>query len=394
MNPEKVEGSLWTDAEHRLPLGSDRRRPSCDARIAPPLKAIPRLEDVGDPRSADVLLRHQFLIQLEREKRRTDRSKTPLSIALFRLDGEKSKKLDVAEQLLEILRDSKRQTDILGYLGEESLALLLPDTSAEGVQGYLKKIPYLARELPLSITTGTYPDELFDSLVKEDRVSSDSSPLYLDDYRKCAEGGYALKRILDIAGSLCGILLLAPVMIITAIAIAMTSPGPVIFKQIRVGKQGRPFVFYKFRSMYANADDRIHREFVTKLIEGHLDEVNQGDADNPHYKIKSDPRVTRVGAFIRDKCIDEIPQLVNVLKGDMSLVGPRPPLPYEVENYESWHLRRILEIRPGITGLWQVEGHSSTTFDDMVRLDLRYIKGCSLKLDLGILLKTLKRFLG
>lgn len=191
-------------------------------------------------------------------------------------------------------------------------------------------------------------------------------------------------------GSLIGILLFSPIMLITMIAIKSTSPGPVIFKQIRLGRRGVPFVFYKFRSMFINTDDRIHREYVAHLIKGHLEEINQGDQDKPLYKIKSDPRVTRVGQIIRKTSIDELPQLFNVLKGDMSLVGPRPPLPYEVEKYQSWHLRRVLDAKPGITGLWQVTGRSQTSFDDMVRLDLQYIRNWSLWLDFKILLKTVK----
>jgi len=182
--------------------------------------------------------------------------------------------------------------------------------------------------------------------------------------------------------------LLAPVMVATALAIALTSPGPVIFRQIRLGKRGKPFVFYKFRSMVADADDQIHRQYVASLINGMHTDVNQGDASNPLYKLRSDPRITRLGSFIRATSIDELPQLFNVLKGQMSLVGPRPPLPYEAEQYQSWHLRRVLEIRPGITGMWQVEGRSRTSFDEMVRLDLRYIQNRSLLLDLRILAKT------
>jgi len=137
-------------------------------------------------------------------------------------------------------------------------------------------------------------------------------------------------------------------------------------------------------------DDRIHRAYVTNLINGNLEGTNQGDKEKPLYKIKADPRVTPVGRIIRKASIDELPQLFNVLKGDMSLVGPRPPLPYEAEKYQSWHLRRVSELKPGITGLWQVEGRSKTSFDDMVRMDLRYIQRCSLMLDLKILIKTVK----
>jgi lipopolysaccharide/colanic/teichoic acid biosynthesis glycosyltransferase len=142
--------------------------------------------------------------------------------------------------------------------------------------------------------------------------------------------------------------------------------------------------------MYWDIDDQIHREYVTNLIKGDLKKINQGDENTPLFKMKSDPRVTRVGKIIRKTSIDELPQFFNVLKGEMSLVGPRPPVPYEVEKYEPWHLRRILEAKPGITGLWQVGGRSRTSFDEMVRIDLRYVQNWSLWLDLRILLKTAK----
>jgi lipopolysaccharide/colanic/teichoic acid biosynthesis glycosyltransferase len=198
---------------------------------------------------------------------------------------------------------------------------------------------------------------------------------------------------MDIAGSLVGLMLFSPLMFLTAIAIKVTSSGPIIFKQCRFGKKGIHFAFYKFRSMQSNADDQIHREYVTNLIKGDLEKINQGDEKTPLYKMKSDPRVTPVGGIIRKTSIDELPQFLNVLKGEMSLVGPRPPIPYEVEKYEPWHLRRILEVKPGITGLWQVDGRSTTSFDDMVRLDLRYVQNWSLWLDIKIILKTLKVFI-
>jgi lipopolysaccharide/colanic/teichoic acid biosynthesis glycosyltransferase len=155
-----------------------------------------------------------------------------------------------------------------------------------------------------------------------------------------------------------------------------------------LGKGGVPFVFYKFRSMVTNGDDSIHRAFVANLIKGE-DEANaKAEEGAPVYKIKADPRVTRIGRFIRKTSIDELPQFFNVLKGEMSLVGPRPPIPYEAANYQPWHLRRILAANPGLTGLWQVEGRSRVSFNDMVRMDLRYIRESSLSLDIKILLKT------
>ena len=146
---------------------------------------------------------------------------------------------------------------------------------------------------------------------------------------------------------------------------------------------------YKFRSMYENADDLVHREYITNLIGGNLGKINQGDGEKPIFKMKADERITKVGKIIRKLSLDELPQFMNVLRGEISLVGPRPPIPYEIEKYEPWHLRRILEMKPGITGLWQVGGRNTTTFNDMVRMDLRYIKNWTFRLDLKILMKTM-----
>ncbi len=333
----------------------------------------------------DILPKQHFLKQLQREKSRTDRSKAPLSIALFSAAGNGS---DVTD-LLELLRDSKRETDTLGYLGEDRVAILLPDTNEQGAQRLAEKIVHRANHhLPISTVTRTYPDQLFDNLIAQKQEVPDLYPLFAEEAAGTSRD-YFLKRSLDIVGAIAALLVLSPLMLVTAIAVAMGSPGPVIFRQVRLGKRGVPFVFYKFRSMYCDADDRIHREYVASLIAG-AQEANQGDSERPFYKLKSDPRVTRIGRFIRATSLDELPQLFSVLKGDMSLVGPRPPLPYEVERYQSWHLRRILEVRPGITGLWQVEGRSRTSFDEMVRLDLRYIRSRSLVFDLKLLFRTAK----
>jgi len=334
-----------------------------------------------------------FLKQLRCEKRRADRFKSLLSIVFFRFDNKKSGELVNINEFLEHLQNNIRETDTLGSLGEDVIGLLLPDTNEKGMQEIIKKLVNGHDKLPFSIITGTYPDQLFDNLMTEDPTPPDCYPLFLDDSTESNQFEYSLKRAIDIVGALVGILLLSPLMLITALAIKVTSPGPVIFKQIRVGKHGVPFVFYKFRSMFLNTDDQIHRDYITHLIQGNLEEINQGDSEKPLYKIKSDPRITRVGSIIRKTSIDELPQLFNVLKGEMSLVGPRPPIPYEVEKYQSWHLRRILEIKPGITGLWQVDGRSATSFDDMVRFDIRYVRTCSLMLDLKILIKTVKSVL-
>lgn len=199
----------------------------------------------------------------------------------------------------------------------------------------------------------------------------------------------ALKRLMDVCGSLAAIILLSPVMVGAAIAVKATSKGPIIFRQVRLGEGGRSFTYLKFRSMKADADQNLHREYVKKLIASHGNSESR-DGERAWFKMEADPRITPVGRFLRKTSIDELPQLFNVLKGEMSLVGPRPPIPYEVEAYSAWHLRRILEVKPGITGLWQTEGRGVITFDDMVRLDLRYARHWTVLMDIRILFKTVK----
>ncbi len=307
----------------------------------------------------------------------------------FRLDRKYGDEFGDVKGLLDVLHSSKRETDRLGFLDDDLIALLLPDTNEQGAQAFVQTINNRVRALNFSTASMTYPDQLIQYVqTGQHGLPSSYYPSFLADPEPRQLRDF-LKRSLDIVGSCAAIVIFAPLMLIIAMAIKKTSPGPIVFKQTRLGCRGVPFVFYKFRSMALNADDRIHREYVASLIKGDHAAVNQGDAAKPIYKIKSDPRVTRIGGILRKTSMDELPQLFNVLKGDMSLVGPRPPIPYETEKYEPWHLRRILEIKPGITGLWQVEGRSKTSFDDMVRLDLRYVRNCSLALDLRILLKTI-----
>jgi lipopolysaccharide/colanic/teichoic acid biosynthesis glycosyltransferase len=193
-----------------------------------------------------------------------------------------------------------------------------------------------------------------------------------------------VKRAVDILGSLLALILLLPVIVAIAVAIKLTSKGPVLYRQERVGQFGRRIAFLKFRSMEENNDPTIHKEYVQKLIANSLGQT----AENNIFKIQHDPRVTAVGRFIRRTSLDEIPQFLNVLAGDMSLVGPRPPIPYELENYDTWHRQRVLSMKPGITGLWQVVGRSRTTFDEMVRLDIRYIREWSFWVDIRLILAT------
>jgi len=195
----------------------------------------------------------------------------------------------------------------------------------------------------------------------------------------------ALKRALDILGSLMLLVLLSPLFLLIAVLVKATSPGPVFFRQQRIGQMMKPFTMFKFRTMHVNADEAVHHEYVSWFIQA-SGRTNPGDCRL--FKLTNDKRITAIGHLLRSTSLDELPQFWNVLRGQMSLVGPRPPLPYELEQYRSWHCRRVLEAKPGITGLWQVAGRSRTTFDDMVRLDLRYAKTCSFWNDIRILLAT------
>lgn len=196
-----------------------------------------------------------------------------------------------------------------------------------------------------------------------------------------------VKRLLDIVLAGFGLLLTSPFFLIVAILIKRSSPGPVFFVQERIGKDGRPFPFYKFRTMQHRSDDAIHRQFAAMFINGDARGC-RASKNGKVYKLTDDPRVTRVGCWLRKTSLDELPQLWNILVGHMSLVGPRPPIAYELELYQPWHRER-LKVTPGLTGLWQVSGRSNVPFDEMVRLDVHYINNWSLGFDLRILFKTI-----
>lgn len=195
-----------------------------------------------------------------------------------------------------------------------------------------------------------------------------------------------VKRTFDLVTSALAILLLLPFWLLVALLIKLDSKGPVFYTQERVGMDGRLFLLYKFRTMKADSDPEIHKEYQRAFIAGRS-EANLGNDQKPTYKLLSDPRVTRVGKWLRRSSLDEVPQLLNVLMSDMSIVGPRPPIPYEVESYDLWHRKR-LDMKPGLTGLWQVSGRNRLPFEEMVRLDLYYIENWSLLLDLKIILRT------
>lgn len=302
------------------------------------------------------------------------------------------------DKLVKMLHDSTREVDIKGWFCENKvIGIICTDTELNSHAVVFDKLREKLFQTidkryadTIKISGRSFPD---DKPIKSKTRVIPIKEIIVELYNEAAEiaaakkGVLIIKRALDIVGSLCAIILFSPFFIILPVLIKLTSKGPVLFKHERVGRDGKTFQFIKFRSMYVNNDNKIHQDFIAKLIKGEI-EVKEGEERKNDYKIKNDSRVTNIGKFIRKTSLDELPQFFNVLKGDMSLVGPRPPIAYEVERYDIWHTRRVINFKPGITGFWQVEGRSATTFDAMVRMDLRYIRKWSLWLDIMLLLKT------
>ncbi|MHC5157155.1 MAG: sugar transferase [Planctomycetota bacterium] len=211
--------------------------------------------------------------------------------------------------------------------------------------------------------------EVFESILKRQ--------IPLDDAALSSTKRHPLKRLFDVFAAVTALVVAGPPMLLTAVLIKLTSPGPILFKQQRVGFMGKIFTMYKFRTMEVEADSGMHRDYVTDL-------VNNG---RPMAKIDGQHRLIPFGKIIRRLFIDELPQLFNVIRGEMSLVGPRPAIPYEVQAYHDWHMKRLLAI-PGMTGLWQVSGKNRLTFDEMVQLDIHYAHNCSFVMDMKILCMT------
>lgn len=201
---------------------------------------------------------------------------------------------------------------------------------------------------------------------------------------------YRCKRALDLIAASIGLVLAAPLAAVIALLIKLSGPGPVLFKQPRIGKDGKEFLFYKFRSMRVDCDDASHREYIKLFIEGDEEGLKKYYCGRKVYKMTGDNRVTAVGRFLRRTSLDELPQLINVFRGEMSVVGPRPHILYEVELYKDWHRRR-LKGTPGITGWWQIHGRSRVTFDQSVKMDIWYLERQSLVLDIRIMLRTITK---
>lgn len=389
-----------------------------------------RDKDRGGLAPRAIFAREQFLQRLREERSRCDRSGHPFSLVLISMEQAVGAGVE-AGFLVQALRSFSRTTrlsDLVGWYSDVELGLLLPDTTEEEARKVLDRLKqflgsmdrcslgivaqkdgaFRILEYPSTLTRNLLPQGSGEDLALGEQDSQggleglgpggcNAEWGFLSCTSPCGSrlrsGAWvqldrAARRCLDLVVGSVALVLLAPLMLAIAAGIKLTSPGPVLFRQKRMGQNGKEFTFLKFRTMYHNCDQSLHREYVTRLIENRAETHDMNGKS--FFKLAQDPRVTPLGKILRITSLDELPQLFNVLKGEMSLVGPRPPIPYEVERYKSWQLRRLLEAKPGITGLWQVCGRATTTFDEQVRLDLRYVENQSLWLDLLIILKTFK----
>jgi len=362
------------------------------------LKSVFEQETPADNRY--VLSEESFRRTISIERKRTERSRKPFLLMLLDMGREFPTQNDqkILKEIALMLVANTRETDVVGwYRKNAEIGVMFTELSIEDRKAVLSTMlnrisANLAEHLTLeqfnqiSISFHMFPEEW--DCETEQRPSNPT--LYpdletRDDARRFAR---TVKRMMDVIGSVLALLIFSPLFLAIAAAIKLTSKGPIFYRQQRVGQYGQPFEFLKFRSMVTGNDASSHREYVRKLIAGTADrKPSEGDAQGV-YKLTNDPRITPLGTFLRRSSLDELPQFLNVLRGDMSLVGPRPPISYEVEAYALWHRRRLLEAKPGITGLWQVNGRNRVEFDEMVRLDLIYAKNWSPWMDMKILLRT------
>jgi lipopolysaccharide/colanic/teichoic acid biosynthesis glycosyltransferase len=361
---------------------------------------VPALAGASESVRPDVSAERAFHAALKAERRRAERSSKPFVLMLFDAQREEGTSRTLLQQASTVLRASTRETDHIGWYKEGAiLGLIFTEVGSTdmGVTGEALRTKMrvgIDKELgagsaaKITISFHIFPEHVGDG--QTGPVADSKLYPELESRDAVRKISLAMKRAMDIAGSATLLLVMLPVFAVIAALIKLNSKGPVLFKQQRLGKYGARFNCLKFRSMYLNNSPKIHQDYVRQFIAGSADAGAQNGDKAVVYKITADPRITPIGRFLRKTSLDELPQFWNVLVGEMSLVGPRPPVPYEFEVYELWHRRRVLEVKPGITGLWQVSGRSSTRFDEMVRLDLLYCREWSLWLDLKILLATPK----
>lgn len=354
--------------------------------------------DVDRTRQCQRLLDEQFFKQaVTRERKRADRSGLVMALVLINLPLTSEQETVDSAGVANALLAATSEPDILGWFERPGvLGLIVPEIAPPALAGtgdhlactVRRAIAHQAGEdlaQRLLIRVHVYPEPTSSNEVQ---VSSLDPLLYPElSANKLASSKFRiLKRGIDIVFSALLLILLLPVFALIAALVKLSSPGPVYFRQMRIGHLMKPFTMYKFRTMYVTADHQVHQDYVSWFITA--SDQAQSQQKPALFKLTNDSRITPIGRFLRRTSLDELPQLWNVLIGDMSLVGPRPPLPYELHQYKSWHRARVLEAKPGMTGLWQVVGRSRTTFDEMVRLDLRYARTMSLRSDIKILLAT------
>lgn len=350
----------------------------------------------------DILPQEAFHKMITLERKRTERSRKPFLLMLLdtgsELPSDRNSRLLV--DVLNALAASTRETDVTGWYATGAVVGVMYTEIAPGdrssiVATMLARVSNSLRENlgleqfhRVKLSFHLFPED-WDH---EDPGRPSNPTLYpdLSDRDDSRKHLHSVKRAMDVFGSGLALIMLAPLLVLIAAAIKASSNGPIFFRQKRVGQHGQCFTFLKFRSMYVNNDASQHKQYVRQLIAGQAAKSPSTDPNGGVFKLTNDPRITRVGRFLRRTSLDELPQFLNVIRGEMSLVGPRPAIPYEVEAYDIWHRRRVLEAKPGITGLWQVQGRSRVGFDEMVRLDLRYVRCWSPWLDLKILLQTPK----
>ncbi len=325
-----------------------------------------------------------FLELLQYERVRSDRTGEAFSLLIF--EGARAVRDEVELRMItQLIKPNLRSIDHIGWYGTKSIGVIMPLTDSEEAERIEFRIKRQLKDRGVNYPTvcHTYPANWFTH--KYDGGDLNYTPWRKD--QQSNEVGERLarkvplwKRTFDVIGSFLIILILSPLLIVTTLFIKIVSPGPAFFVQDRVGHKGRTFKFYKFRSMHCSNNEALHGKHAQSFIkDGNVPMVKLDDA--------ADPRIIKGGGFLRSSCIDELPQLFNVLKGDMSLVGPRPCIPYEAEEYLRWHTHRFDTV-PGMTGLWQVSGKNDLTFKEMVRLDITYSRNLSLWNDFKILLRT------
>jgi lipopolysaccharide/colanic/teichoic acid biosynthesis glycosyltransferase len=361
----------------------------------------------GRVEPGEVLSEGAFHRMISLERRRSERSQRPFVLLLIDTGrnhpGDKQGR--VLLDMLSALQGATRETDVTGWYTANSVVgvmftEIVLDNNAV-LSTILSRIGAVLRDQldtdqfsRIKFSFHVFPDDWNSQDQDMERPSNPTLYPDLEKRQRSNRLGRATKRMIDVVGSLTLLAMLSPILFIIAVVIKLTSRGPILFRQKRIGEHGTPFTFLKFRSMYINNDSSEHKEYVRQLIAGQAEKKPANGNGTGVFKLTNDRRITPVGRILRRASLDELPQLINVLHGEMSLVGPRPPVPYEVEAYATWHRRRLLEAKPGITGLWQVYGRSRVEFDDMVRLDLRYARDCSPLLDLKILLQTPRAVMG